>query len=70
MFPSQRCQTIEGAYAGSFQLSQTDLKTYVHSIDDLEEGERHTTANNHLIHLVQHVLNQLDLIFDFSAVEW
>lgn len=37
--------------------------SHLHVVQHLEEGEGHATADDHLVHLVQHVVDQLDLIF-------
>lgn len=36
--------------------------TDLHAVQHLQESERHAAADNHLIHLVQQVLNELNLI--------
>lgn len=40
---------------------------HLHVVEDFEEGEGHPTADDHLIHLVQHVIDQLDLIFHLCS---
>jgi hypothetical protein len=42
--------------------------TDLHVLKDLEEGEGHTATNDHLVDLVQHVLNQLNLVRNFGSV--
>jgi len=46
------------------------VKKRVSNIDSvhlLEESECHAAANDHLIDLVEHILNELNLVFDFCA---
>lgn len=43
--------------------------THLHVIKNLEEGKRHSSTNDHLVHLIQHVVDQLNLIFDLSPVD-
>lgn len=45
-----------------------DVSPHLHVLEHLEEGESHATADDHLVHLVQHVVDQLNLIFDFGPV--
>ena len=40
--------------------------TYLHAVQDLEEGVGHAATDDHFIHLVQHVLNQLDLVLNLG----
>lgn len=40
---------------------------HLHVVEDFEEGEGHPTADDHLIHLIQHVIDQLDLIFHLCS---
>lgn len=35
---------------------------YLHIVENLLESERHSTANDDLVHFVDHVVDQLDLI--------
>jgi len=35
---------------------------YLHVVENFEERERHAAADNHLVHLVQHALDELDLV--------
>ena len=44
-------------------------KSYLHVVENFEERERHSTANNHLVHLVQHTLDQLDLVGHFCSAK-
>lgn len=39
----------------------------LHVVEDFEEGEGHAAADDHLIHLIQHVVDQLDLIFHLRS---
>ena len=39
---------------------------YLHVVEDLEEGEGHASADDHLVDLVQHVVDQLDLVLHLS----
>ena len=41
--------------------------TYLHAVQDLEEGVGHAAPDDHLIHLVQHVLNQLNLVLNLGS---
>ena len=38
-------------------------------VQHFEEGERHTAADDHLVHLVQQVLDQLNLVGDLSTAQ-
>jgi len=38
------------------------LRAYFHVVENFEERERHASTDDHLIHFVQHALNQLDLV--------
>mmetsp|Transcript_57454 Transcript_57454/g.136803 ORF Transcript_57454/g.136803 Transcript_57454/m.136803 type:complete len:431 (-) Transcript_57454:58-1350(-) len=40
-----------------------------HAVLNLQEGVRHAAANDHLVHLVQHVHDQLDLVTDLCTTE-
>lgn len=40
---------------------------HLHVVKDFEEGEGHPTTDDHLIHLIQHVIDQLDLIFHLCS---
>lgn len=42
--------------------------THLHVVKNLEEGKCHSSTNDHLVHLIQHVVNQLNLIFDLGPV--
>ena len=42
-------------------------RPHLHVVEDFEEGEGHTAADDHLIDLIQHVVNQLDLIFHLCS---
>lgn len=42
------------------------VMSYLHVFGDFEEGECHTSHNHHLIHFVQHVLNELNLVLHLS----
>ena len=41
--------------------------TYLHVFSDLEKSKGHSTTNDHLIDLVQHVFYQLDLVCYFGT---
>lgn len=41
--------------------------SHLHVVQHLEEGEGHAAADDHLVHLVQHVVDQLDLIFHLRS---
>ena len=43
--------------------------TYGHVVNLLPEGEGHPAPDDHLVHLVQHVLNQLYLVLNLSSEE-
>ena len=47
--------------------AKNDIDTYLHIVDDLQKGEGHSTTDNHLIDLVKHVFDQLNLISNFSS---
>ena len=38
------------------------VQPHLHVVQDFEEGEGHASANDHLVDLVQHVIDQLDLV--------
>lgn len=40
---------------------------HLHVVEDFEEGEGHASSDDHLVDLVQHVVDQLDLIFDLCS---
>lgn len=40
---------------------------HLHVVEDFEEGEGHAAADDHLIDLIQHVVDQLDLIFHLCS---
>lgn len=40
---------------------------HLHVVEDFEEGESHATPDDHLINLIQHVVDQLDLIFHLCS---
>ena len=42
-------------------------RPHLHVVEDFEEGEGHAAANDHLIDLIQHVVDQLDLIFHLRS---
>lgn len=51
-----------------FQRSAKDtlilsVASHLHVVKDFEEGEGHAATNDHLIDLIQHVVDQLYLIF-------
>lgn len=48
------------------RLRQAD-PPHLHVVKDFEEGEGHSSADDHLIHLIQHVIDQLDLIFHLRS---
>ena len=37
-------------------------QAYLHVVEDFEEGEGHASPDDHLVDLVQHVVDQLDLV--------
>ena len=43
-------------------------KQYLHIVKYFEERERHSTANNHLVHFVQQVLNEQNLVCHLCTV--
>lgn len=43
--------------------------SHLHVLSDLEECEGHAANNHHLIHAVQHVLDELDLILDLGSTQ-
>lgn len=40
---------------------------HLHVVEDFEEGEGHPATDDHLVHLIQHVVDQLDLIFHLRS---
>lgn len=36
---------------------------HLHVVENFEEGEGHAATDDHLVDLIQHVVDQLDLIF-------
>lgn len=40
---------------------------HLHVVEDFEEGEGHAASDDHLIDLIQHVVDQLDLIFHLRS---
>ena len=40
---------------------------HLHVVEDFEEGEGHAATDDHLIDPIQHVVDQLDLIFDLCS---
>lgn len=64
-------RTCKGAFRPHSSLgADTELfSSYLHVVEHFEEGERHSTANDHLIDLIQHVIDQLDLILHFGSGE-
>ena len=49
----------------SAAAAQADL----HAVQLLEEGEGHAAPDDHLVDLVQHVLDELDLVLDLGAAQ-
>ena len=47
--------------------TKNTIKANLHIINDLSEGEGHASADDHLINLVQHILNQLDLVSNLNS---
>lgn len=45
------------------------LFSYLHVVEHFKEGECHSTTDDHLIDLIQHVIDQLDLILNFRSGE-
>lgn len=45
---------------------QNNLHT-IYVVEHLQEERSHSTTNNHLIDFVQHIIDQLDLIYNFSS---
>lgn len=45
------------------------FSSYLHVVEHFEEGECHSTTNDHLIDLIQHVIDELDLILNFGSGE-
>jgi hypothetical protein len=45
------------------------LSCYLHALDFLEKSVGHSTSNDHFVHLVQQILNELDLVSDFGTAE-
>mmetsp|Transcript_48630 Transcript_48630/g.115565 ORF Transcript_48630/g.115565 Transcript_48630/m.115565 type:complete len:252 (-) Transcript_48630:638-1393(-) len=41
----------------------------LHIVDDLQEGVSHTSTDDHHVHLVKQVLDQLDLVADLGTTE-
>jgi len=41
--------------------------THLHSLQSLQESVRHSSSNNHLIHFIQQVFNQLNLVLHFGT---
>ena len=39
-----------------------DSKTYLHVVDDLEEGEGHAPTNDHLVDFIEETLNEQNLV--------
>ena len=54
-------------YLGSFLIKQG--LPNLHPPQLLEEGKSHSSSNDHQVHFVQQVANQLDLIVHLSARE-
>lgn len=42
-------------------------RPHLHAVQDFEKGEGHAAADDHLVHLIQHVVDQLDLIFHLRS---
>lgn len=65
-----QCQNMQGALRPHSPLgADTELfSSYLHVVEHFEEGECHATTNDHLIDLIQHVIDQLDLILNFGSV--
>ena len=45
-----------------------DVRLYLHVVQDFEERECHSTADNHLIYFVQQILNQQNLVRHLCTV--
>ena len=43
-------------------MRKTGGVVYLHLVENFEERERHAAAYDHLVHLVQHALDELDLV--------
>lgn len=44
--------------------------SHLHVLQHLEEREGHAPSNDHLVYLVQQVVDQLDLVFDLSPARY
>lgn len=42
---------------------------HLHALELFEEGEGHAASDDHLVDLVQHVLNQLNLVLHLSTAQ-
>ena len=42
---------------------------YLHAVQLLQKRERHASSDDHFVHFVQHVLNQLNFILDLGTSE-
>ena len=56
-----------GRQVGQSDVSRGYIGLYLHPSECLEEGEHHSSSNDHLIHLVQQVADQLDLVMDLGT---
>lgn len=45
------------------------FKQHLHSLDLLKESVGHSTSNDHLVDLVQQILDELNLVSNFSTSE-
>lgn len=68
---SAQSQNTEGTFRPHSPLgADTELfSSYLHVVEHFEEGECHSTTNDHLIDLIQHVIDELDLILNFGSGE-
>ena len=52
----------------SLDLPLIPISTHLHPLQSLEESEGHTATYHHLVHLVQQVVNQLNLVMHLGSV--
>ena len=50
-------------------MVRTRTKTNLHVVEHFEEGKGHATHDQHLVDLVQQVLDKLNLVLDLSTPE-
>ena len=53
----------------SCKMPRATVCGHLDALQGLLEGEGHAAANDELVHLVNHVLDQLDLICDLGPAE-